>query len=124
MAWTVVLLSEVVEWYDHLTLHDPETAELVAAALDLLEERGPSLGRPLVDSLQGTYVTNLKELRPGSSGRTEVRILFAFDPLRQAILLTAGDKSGRWKVWYHEHIPLAESRLERWLAGEYDQEEE
>jgi len=124
MAWTVILLSEVVEWYEHLTLHDPESAERVAAALDLLEERGPSLGRPLVDTLQGSTVPNLKELRPGSSGRSEVRILFAFDPLRQAILLSAGDKSGRWKTWYREHIPLAESRLERWLAGEYAQAEE
>lgn len=124
MAWTVILLSEVTAWYEDLTRQDPVTAELVTAAIDLLEERGPTLGRPLVDTLGGATLSHLKELRPGSSGRTEVRILFAFDPQRQAILLTAGDKSGRWKSWYRDHIPLAEARYRAWLDGEYQQEEE
>ena len=53
---------------------------------------------------------NLKELRPGSAGTTEVRILFCFDPERQAVLLVAGDKSGHWKDWYKRAIPLAEER--------------
>jgi Phage derived protein Gp49-like (DUF891) len=51
---------------------------------------------------------NLKELRPGSSGTSEVRILFVFDPWRSAILLVAGDKSGKWNRWYAEAIPRAE----------------
>ena len=120
MAWTVILLSEVAKWFEGL---DPRTAEGVAAALDLLEERGPALGRPLVDTLQGSALAHLKELRPGSAGGSEVRILFAFDPERQAILLTAGDKAGRWKQWYHDHIPLAEERYRRWLAGDYAEED-
>ncbi|WP_022803283.1 type II toxin-antitoxin system RelE/ParE family toxin [Deinococcus ficus] len=120
MPWTVILLSEVSEWFDGL---DSATAVQVAAALDLLEERGPALGRPLVDTLQGSELPNLKELRPGSVAGTEIRILFTFDPTRQAILLTAGDKAGQWKSWYQEHIPLAEDRYRKWLAGEYDEEE-
>ncbi|WP_293911030.1 type II toxin-antitoxin system RelE/ParE family toxin [Deinococcus sp.] len=120
MPWTIILLTEVTEWFQSL---ETATAEQVAAALDLLEERGPALGRPLVDTMQGSALAHLKELRPGSSGGSEVRILFAFDPLRQAILLTAGDKSGQWKRWYEIHIPLAEDRYRRWLAGEYAQEE-
>jgi hypothetical protein len=64
----------------------------------------------------------MKELRPGSTGSSEVRILFVFDPDRQAVLLVAGDKSGRWTQWYAENIPLAEHRYTRWLAGEYDEE--
>ena len=119
MAWTIVFLAEVEEWYEALLRTDPDTARQVAVALDLLEQRGPALGRPLVDTLEGSTLANLKELRPGSSGRTEVRILFAFDPRRQAILLTAGDKSGHWKAWYRKHIPLAERRFQDWLAGEY-----
>lgn len=124
MAWTIILLSEVRAWYDALTESDPDTADSVASAIDLLEERGPQLGRPLVDTLEGTALPNLKELRPGSTGRSELRILFVFDPERQAVLLTAGNKSGQWKAWYEEHIPLAERRYAAWLAGAYRNEED
>jgi hypothetical protein len=82
-----------------LVKQDPETARLVRAAVRVLGEDGPGLGRPLVDSVKGSHVKNLKELRPGSSGRSEIRILLAFDPLRRAILLTAEDKSADWKGW-------------------------
>ncbi|WP_369370584.1 type II toxin-antitoxin system RelE/ParE family toxin [Promicromonospora sp. Populi] len=68
----------------------------------------PRLGRPLVDRIEGSQLHNLKELRPGSSGRSEVRILFVFDPWRAAILLTGGDKSGSWSRWYVEAIAEAE----------------
>lgn len=124
MAWTIILLSEVRAWYDALTESDPDTADSVASAIDLLEERGPQLGRPLVDTLEGTALPNLKELRPGSTGRSELRILFVFDPERQAVLLTAGNKSGQRKAWYEEHIPLAERRYAAWLAGAYRDEED
>lgn len=58
----------------------------------------------------------MKELRPGSTGTSEVRILFAFDPVRQAILLVAGDKAGRWQRWYDLAIPLADDRYDDHLA--------
>jgi hypothetical protein len=61
-------------------------------------------------------------LRPASSSRSEIRILFVFDPQRQAIVLVAGDKAGRWSRWYRENIPIAELRYEKWLAGGYDEE--
>lgn len=57
----------------------------------------------------------MKELRPGSSGRSEVRILFAFDTERKAILLVAGDKAGHWKDWYKQAIPLADDRFDEHL---------
>lgn len=50
----------------------------------------------------------MKELRPGSSGRSELRVLFAFDPQRQAILLVAGDKAGNRSRWYTKNIPMAD----------------
>jgi hypothetical protein len=98
--------------------------KLVAAAVDLLEVDGPALGRPLVDSIEGSTVRNLKELRPGSQGRSEIRILFAFDPERQAVLLLAGDKAGNWTRWYADNIPLAERRFsfKAWLSGDYSEE--
>jgi hypothetical protein len=52
----------------------------------------------------------LKELRPRVPGTAQVRLLFAFDPDREAIVLVAGDKAGRWIAWYAEAIPLAEKR--------------
>ena len=117
MAWDIVLLEPVVAWYEALLRDDTETAEQVAAAFDLREELGPSLGRPLVGTLQGSRIPNLKELRPGSRGRGEVRLLFVFDPHRRAIVLVAGDKAGRWKAWYRDSVPLAEARYEEWREG-------
>ncbi len=64
---------------------------------------------------------NLKELRPVSSGESEVRILFVFDPVRQMVLLVAGDKSGNWKGWYEASIPLAEARYAEHLAALEDE---
>jgi hypothetical protein len=50
------------------------------------------------------------ELRPRVPGGAEVRLLFVFDPEREAIVLVAGNKAGRWSAWYAEAIPLAEER--------------
>lgn len=63
-----------------------------------------------MDTIKGSTVKDLKELRPGSSGRSEVRVLFAFDPARRAIMLVAGDKAGNWQRWYRKNIPVAEQR--------------
>ena len=103
----------IVDW---LVALDQKSYELVIAALELLEERGPSLGRPVVDSVRGSRHANMKELRPGSSGPSELRVLFAFDPDRRAVLLVAGDKSGAWSEWYRSSIPLADERLDRHIA--------
>lgn len=59
----------------------------------------------------------MKELRPGSTGRTEIRVLFAFDKERKAILLAGGDKSGDWKGWYRKNIPVADARFDEHQAG-------
>lgn len=113
-VWTVLLLDEVVEWVESA---DETTQNLVAAALDLLAAEGPTLGRPLVDRIKGSRLHHLKELRPGSSGRSEVRMLFAFDPQRQAVVLVAGDKAGNWDRWYRKNIPIAEGRFEDHVRG-------
>jgi hypothetical protein len=54
----------------------------------------------------------------GSRGWTSIRILFIFDPRRQAILLLGGDKAGNWKSWYDTNIPIAERRHNNWLRTE------
>jgi hypothetical protein len=109
------MVEEVRAWLHRLRRSDRATAILVGQALTALLEEGPSLGRPLVDRLKGSSLHNLKELRPGSSGASEVRILFVFDPERRAVLLVAGDKAGQWSAWYREAIPLAEARYALYL---------
>ena len=75
--------------------------------ITLLEVKGHHLGRPYVDSLKGTkQVNNLKELRVQHQGKP-YRILFAFDPKRQAVLLCGGDKTGD-KRFYKRMISIAE----------------
>ncbi|MEV0403451.1 type II toxin-antitoxin system RelE/ParE family toxin [Actinoallomurus sp. NPDC050550] len=110
MAWEVILLEPVETWFLKLCESEPDSASLVEQAIDRLAAVGPTLGRPLVDTLEHSKLRNLKELRPGSRGRSEIRMLFVFDPDRAAIFLVAGDKAGRWSRWYEDAIPLAEAR--------------
>jgi hypothetical protein len=110
--WTVDL-GLIADWLMNL---DDDTYDQVIAAIELLHEHGPQLGRPIVDTVKGSSYKNMKELRPGSSGKSELRVLFAFDPQRQAIMLVAGDKAGNWEKWYRENIPIADARFTEHLA--------
>jgi hypothetical protein len=80
-----------------------------------------TLGRPLVDTLAGSKLANLKEPRPR---QTSIRVLFVFDPWRSAILLVAGDKTGQWHTWYEHAIPQAEQSYEVYLQERAKAEEE
>ena len=104
--------SLIEDWVASL---DGRSRAALFAALEVLRDRGPQLGRPLVDVVAGSRHRNMKELRPGSSGRSELRVLFAFDPARQAILLVAGDKAGSWNRWYTTNIPRADDLLDEHL---------
>jgi hypothetical protein len=95
---------------------EPPPAPLPLSLIDRLAEMGPALGRPLVDTLIDGDMSNLKELHPGSRKRTKIRIVFVFDPDREAIFLAAGDKAGRWSRWYEEAIPLAKARYAEYRA--------
>ncbi|WP_173058455.1 type II toxin-antitoxin system RelE/ParE family toxin [Phytohabitans houttuyneae] len=102
------MTDQVAGFLDELYASDRETHRLVNQAILVLERTGPAEGRPLVDSITASRISNLKELRPPSAGRAEIRILFVFDPWRSALLLVAGDKSGKWDRWYRDAIPEAE----------------
>jgi hypothetical protein len=95
---------------------DPVSHRLVNQAILVLERDGPAEGRPLVDTVTASRIANMKELRPPSAGRSEVRILLVFDPWRSAVLLVAGDKSGRWSQWYRTAIPQAEQLYDDYQA--------
>ena len=86
MPHKLVMTRQVRDWLHALRSGDPVTRRLVAEAIDRLLDEGPRLGRPLADRIGGSRLHNLKELRPGSSGASEVRILFIFDPVRNAVL--------------------------------------
>ena len=63
--WEIYQTDEVAAWMSDLRRTDPQAVEKVEAAVDVLAEYGPTLGRPLVDTLAGSKLANLKELRPG-----------------------------------------------------------
>lgn len=120
-TWDVEYTDEFEQWWSELT---EEGQDRVAAAVEKLEEVGPVLGRPWVDTVTASRHANMKELRPlrlnrdeprrHQSGRSRrrqdaaLRVLFVFDPRRTAILLLGGDKSGNWREWYDKAIPTAD----------------
>jgi hypothetical protein len=114
--WEILLTAEVEAFLDGLYESDPASHQLVNQAILVLERNGPAEGRPLVDSVTGSKLANMKELRPPSAGRSEIRVLLAFDPWRAAILLIAGDKSGQWAKWYRTAIPRAEQLYSEYLV--------
>jgi hypothetical protein len=96
-------------------LPDDVRTEILAHAR-LLQQFGPQLGRPRVDTLNDSRHANMKELR-FSAADGEWRVAFAFDAKRKAILLVAGDKSGgSGKRFYRQLIAKADDRFDAHLA--------
>ena len=98
---------------DHLSQNVRET---LLAQLTMLEEFGPLLGRPHVDTIKNSKHPNMKELRVAADSGVW-RFAFAFDPLRQAIVLCGGDKAGvAERVFYRQLIAKADARFDQHLA--------
>lgn len=111
--WSVEGTAEFAEWYDSLP---EEQQDALTARVEMLEQYGPNLKRPTVgEILRSVYAPQMKELRVSEAD--QLRVLFAFDPRRTAILLLGGDKSGRWEEWYRGAVPEADR-----LYGEYLEE--
>jgi hypothetical protein len=111
----VIVVEPVRSWLHELRTSDRTTLRQIANAIDILAVEGPALGRPLVDTITGSELPNLKELRPGSAGGSEIRLLFVFDPTRQAVFLVGGNKAGNWKRWYEQAIREAEQAYGQYL---------
>jgi hypothetical protein len=103
MSWEVEYTDEFERWWEGL---DAGEQESVAASVGLLEERGPALGYPHSSDIRGTPLGRLRELRVQHGGRP-LRVIYAFDPRRVAILLLGGDKTGDGR-FYDRVVPLAE----------------
>ena len=113
VKWAVEMADEFEPEFN--VLHEDVRTEILALSL-VLEEFGPQLGRPRVDTLNGSRHANMKELR-FSAADGEWRLAFAFDPKRRAILLVAGEKSGgSEKRFYRELIRKADQRFDAHLA--------
>ena len=101
--WTVIYSREFLTWIDSL---NEDESDSVFAMMEILKSQGPQLPRPYADVIHGSRISNLKELRIQHQGRP-LRAFFAFDPLRQAVVLCAGDKTGD-KRFYERMVPVAE----------------
>jgi hypothetical protein len=112
MEWQVEFHEQFDPEFDALS--DSVQDELLAKAI-LLAEFGPELGRPHVDTLNGSTHRNMKELRFDAADGVW-RVVFAFDPKRRAILLVAGDKAGvSQKRFYKKLIKKADERFNQHL---------
>ena len=113
MEWVVEIGDEFEPEFD--ALREEVQTEILALSR-LLQRFGPQLGRPRVDTLNGSRHANMKELRFSAAGG-EWRVAFAFDTARKAILLIAGDKSGGGeRRFYRELIRRADERFDAHLA--------
>jgi hypothetical protein len=108
VSWAAERTDEFDEWWEGLT--DQEQRKVVAS-VEALQELGPSAGRPLVDTVEDSKHPNMKELRITQT----MRVFFAFDPERTAILLVGGDKAGKTKRFYKKMIPVADRIYDRHL---------
>jgi len=100
LSWTVQIGDEFEA--ELAKLEEAVQIEILALAR-LLQQLGPQLGRPRVDTLKGSRYANMKELRFSAAGG-EWRLAFAFDPTRKAVLLVAGDKSGVSETRFYQRL--------------------
>jgi len=111
--WHVATTAAFDEWF--ADLEEDGQSELIAK-VELLKLLGPRLGRPHADTLNGSKHANMKELRADTADKV-LRVAFAFDPNRAAILLVAGDKSGvSQKRFYQQLIARADKLFDTHLA--------
>src|SRR5438045_9582269 len=113
VKWAVEIADEFKPEFDAL---DQDVRREILALARVLQEFGPQLGRPRVDTLNGSRHANMKELR-FSAADGEWRVAFAFAPRRKAILIVSGDKSAGSEQRFHcDLIRKADERVEAHLA--------
>jgi hypothetical protein len=114
MDWKIIFDNEFDSEFDEL---NEIVQDECLAHLKFLEEFGPELGRPHVDTLKGSKHSNMKELRFYADNGVW-RLAFAFDPTRKGVLLICGDKSGgSEKRFYKELIKKADKRFDKHLSN-------
>lgn len=110
--WDVIFDADFAAEFE---AYEPAVQDEILYLVGLLQTYGPTLPRPYADTLKGSTVRNLKELR-GAANRIEWRVAYAFDPKRRAVLLCAGAKGGSSEdLFYKQLIATAEARFARYL---------
>lgn len=104
-------------WWDGLS--EPEQVS-IDAVVQLLEEHGAHLGFPHSSGINGSRHAHMRELRIQHQGRP-YRVLYAFNPARNAILLLGGDKTGQDR-WYKIHVPIADRLYDEHLQELADEQ--
>lgn len=110
MAWEVEYTDQFEEWWNMLLRHERRG---IASVVNLLAQQGPRLGFPHSSGIRGARHRHMRELRVQSRGRP-IRIFYAFDPRRTAILLIGGDKTGD-DNFYERFIPVADRLYDTYL---------
>jgi hypothetical protein len=108
MAWSIIVVEPALSWLHDLRRTDRRTLILVSQAIEALSVEGPALGRPLVDTIKGSACPTSRSCGR-SAGASEVRLLFVFDPQRQAVILVGGNNAGNWRDWYRTAAAQAET---------------
>lgn len=111
MTWDVEFTDEFEEWWH--TLSESEQGK-VDSRVRLPMERGPNLGFPFSSQVKISRFPEMRELR-AQAGGDPLRMLYAFDPRRTALLPVAGDKTGNDR-WYESNVPIADRLFERHLG--------
>lgn len=111
MAWEIEFTDEFSRWWDGMTAQEQKS---FARYVGLLELAGPDLCRPYADTIQGSRVSNLRELPVQHEG-WPYRVLYQFHQRCTGILLIGGGKTGNSR-WYGEFIPKADSLFEKHLG--------
>lgn len=110
MSWDVENTDEFGEWYGDLSDADQDS---VRFTVGLLMGKGPNLRFPHSSGINNSRHSHMRELRVQSEGRP-LRIFYAFDPRRSAILLIGGDKTGDDR-FYERMIPIADDLYDVYL---------
>jgi hypothetical protein len=112
MEYPVEYTDEFGNWWDDLGDRERHSIDVYVRQL---EKRGPNLPFPYSSGIVGSRHAHMREMRVQSSGRP-LRIFYAFDPRRSAILLIGGDKTGD-KRFYERMIPIADTLYDEHLAA-------
>ena len=113
MSWRVQIAEELEPEFSSMQL---EFQNAILTMTRLLRQFGPQLGRPRVSTLNGSRHANMREMRLSAVGG-EWRVGYSFDPVRRAMLLAAGDRSGgSGRRFCRELIREADERFDRYLA--------
>jgi hypothetical protein len=111
MEWTVENTDEFKEWWDGLS---EDQQDDITAIVNLLETQGPQLPFPYSSGIEGSKHFHMRELRIQSKGKP-IRVFYAFDPRRTAILLIGGEKTGDNR-FYETMIPIADRLYDDYLV--------